>query len=160
MDGSYKEAMSYIEDSENLTNSNDDSANKMEVQTLADNLILAEKMTPTTAAAMNKASILLCAGDLRGAKGQLDVLLQQEDLNLITDSLHGDGMIPAYLIQQLVYFLLKTKNFKLARHLTKYRRFVIDAEHIDPIKAHDSAQYAYKKRTFNKTYVSTMKNFT
>jgi len=160
MDGSYKEAMSYIEDSENLTSSNEDSTSKLEVQTLADNLVLAEKMTPTTVAAMNKASILLCAGDLRGAKEQLDVLLQKEDLNLITDSQSGEGMIPAYLIQQLVYFLLKTKNFKLARHLTKYRRFVIDAEHIDPVKAQDSQEYANKERTYNKTYVSTMKNFT
>ena len=42
-------------------------------------------------------------------------------------------MIPDYLIQLLVYFLLVTKNYKMARHLTKYRRFVLDTNHIDSI---------------------------
>ena len=42
-------------------------------------------------------------------------------------------MIPDYLIQLLVYFLLVTKNYKMARHLTKYRRFVLDTNHIDSL---------------------------
>ena len=98
MNGNYQESLSYIEDSENLTQQSDDDSTKLTVQTLADNLILGDKLTPKTTAAMNKASILLCAGDLEGAKQQLDLLLAEENLNLITESQSSDGIIPAYLI--------------------------------------------------------------
>lgn len=103
---------------------------------------------------MNKASILLCAGDLYGAKQQLDELLKDEDVDIITENQGNDGIIPAYLIQLLVYFLLKTKNFKLARHLTKYRRFIIDTDHIDPVITPQEFSNN-QERTYNKTFVST-----
>jgi len=40
-------------------------------------------------------------------------------------------LIPDYLVKLLQYFLLVTKNHKMARHLTKYRRFILDTNHID-----------------------------
>ena len=65
------------------------------------------------------------------------------------DSSSG-GMIPDYLINLLVYFLMKTskyshtnfelniylifflaENYQIARHLTKFRRFVADPNHLD-----------------------------
>lgn len=39
-------------------------------------------------------------------------------------------MIPAYITNLLVYFYLKTKNFKMARQLLKSRRFLVDTNSI------------------------------
>ena len=65
---------------------------------MADNLILGEKLTQKTTAAMNKAAILLCAGDLYAAKQQLDDLLKDENALLVTQNMASDGIIPSYLI--------------------------------------------------------------
>lgn len=89
MNGNYQDALALIEDSDQLQKTNskqDEESSKLKVQTLADNLILGDKLTQKTTLSMNKASILLCAGDLHGAKQQLDKLLADEDLNLITDA--------------------------------------------------------------------------
>ena len=59
---------------------------------------------------MNKAAILLCAGNLEAAKEQLDELLKDQSLNLITENLETEEIIPSYLIQMLVYFLIKTSK--------------------------------------------------
>ena len=132
------------------------------MQTLADNLIAGDKLSQRTVAVMNKVAILLCAGDLFNAKQSLDELLCDENLPLITQNMASDGVIPSYLVQQLVYFFLKTKNYKLARHLAKYRRFIIDTNHIDPASVSQPQRNMsnQQERTFNKTYVSISKNFT
>ena len=82
---------------------------------------------------MNKAAIMLCSGDLLSAKDQLDDLLEDENLSVIQTEANTTDLIPDYLIKLLQYFLMVTKNYKMARHLTKYRRFVLDINHIDSI---------------------------
>ena len=71
--GNYDEAMANIEESEQLDepqlkDPNDPESGKIRVQTLADNLILGDKLSQHTTAIMNKVAILLCAGDLYNAK--------------------------------------------------------------------------------------------
>ena len=48
----------------------------------------------------------------------------------ITSDTESSQMLPAYLINLLVYFYLRTNNLKMARALVKNRRFVIDGDHI------------------------------
>ena len=114
MIGNFQDSMSYIEESEQLeeakSNDPDNESAKLKVQTLVDNLILGEKLSLKTTAGMNKAAILLCAGNLYAAKQQLDELLKDANVTVITDSNECNGMIPSYLIQLLVYFLLKTSK--------------------------------------------------
>ena len=42
-------------------------------------------------------------------------------------------MMPAYLVNLLVYFYMKTKNYKMARQLLKSRRFLVDTNHIEAV---------------------------
>lgn len=81
---------------------------------------------------------MLCQGDLIAAKGQLDELLDDQNLRVIQVDSTTSEMIPDYLIKLLQYFLLVSKNFKMARHLTKYRRFVLDTNHIDSLSTASS----------------------
>ena len=80
---------------------------------------------------MNKAAIMLCQGDLVSAKNQLDELLDDQSLRVVHTEANATELIPDYLVKLLQYFLMVTKNYKMARHLTKYRRFVLDTNHID-----------------------------
>lgn len=63
-----------------------------------------------------------------GAKDTLDDMMTQLDIKLVTNNSSSDSILPQYLIHTLVYFFLKTKNYKMARELTKHRRFVSDTE--------------------------------
>lgn len=80
---------------------------------------------------MNKAAIMLCQGDLISAKNQLDEILEDQNLKVVHTDQSNSEIIPDYLINLLLYFLLVTKNYKMARHMTKYRRFVLDTNHVD-----------------------------
>ena len=124
-------------------------------------MIQGDKLSQHTTAIMNKVAILLCAGDLFNAKQALDEMLGDENLPLITQNMASDGVLPSYMVHQLVYFFLKTKNYKLARHLTKYRRFIIDTNHIDPANVNQGWRNFpnQQERSFNKTFVSISKNF-
>ena len=42
-------------------------------------------------------------------------------------------MLPDYLVTILVYFFTKTRNLQMVRHLTKYKRFVVDVNHMETI---------------------------
>ena len=115
MVGNYQEAIGNIEESMQLeqpkkTDPSNDTKGKLKVQTLSDNLILGDKLSQKTISSMNKAAILLCAGNLEAAKEQLDELLKDQSLNLITENLETEEIIPSYLIQMLVYFLIKTSK--------------------------------------------------
>ena len=61
---------------------------------------------------MNKAAILLCKDDLVGVKMHLDQMLSDMDLRVITLDQSSAGMIPDYIINLLVYFLLKTSKYQ------------------------------------------------
>eukprot|EP00352_Strombidinopsis_acuminata_P002535 CAMPEP_0176382022 /NCGR_PEP_ID=MMETSP0126-20121128/32334_1 /TAXON_ID=141414 ORGANISM="Strombidinopsis acuminatum, Strain SPMC142" /NCGR_SAMPLE_ID=MMETSP0126 /ASSEMBLY_ACC=CAM_ASM_000229 /LENGTH=105 /DNA_ID=CAMNT_0017746167 /DNA_START=2803 /DNA_END=3120 /DNA_ORIENTATION=+ len=80
---------------------------------------------------MNQTAVLLCNGDLQQARTKLDEILERLELKLVTTELDSRHMIPAYLTNLLVYFYLKTKNFKMARNLVKTRRFILDTNHLD-----------------------------
>ena len=103
---------------------------------------------------MNKAAIMLCQGDLLAAKNQLNELLEDQNLRVVQTEPTADGMIPDYLIKTLLYFLIVTskcqlknltfhyhsvENNKMARHVTKYRRFVLDTGHQEQAPGASSA---------------------
>ncbi len=54
---------------------------------------------------------MLCQGDLSAAKTQLDELLEDQNLRVIHTDQSGSEMIPDYLINLLLYFLLVTSKF-------------------------------------------------
>jgi len=100
---------------------------------------------------MNITAVLLCEGKLLDAKNRLDALLQSLDLKVITNDTESKSILPSYLINMLVYLLLKTskysrlppilftnhvtrwtENFKVARHLAQNRRYLVDSDHIEP----------------------------
>ena len=69
---------------------------------------------------MNKAAVMLCQGNLLAAKGQLDELLEDQNLRVIqTESSNGSEMIPDYLIKLLVYFMLTTSKWIHIHHHIK-----------------------------------------
>ena len=59
---------------------------------------------------MNKAAILLCKDDLAGVKNHLDQLLVDQNMKVITLDSSSESMIPDYLVNLLVYFLIKTSK--------------------------------------------------
>ena len=71
--------------------------------------------------AMNKAAILLCKDDLVGVKNHLDSMLSEQNLRVITVEQNSEAMIPDYMVNILVYFLLKTskllQNFLTIIHI-------------------------------------------
>lgn len=49
------------------------------------------------------------------AKNTFDQVLEALDLKLQTTDSDSKNMLPAYLVNLLVYFYIKTKNLKMAR---------------------------------------------
>jgi hypothetical protein len=99
--------------------------------------MLAEKLSLGTIQQMNTAAALFCAGNILGAKEQLEDLLERLDMKVIASSGDSRGILPSYLVNILVYLLLKTskcfiqmsnpflaENLKVARSLVKHRRFL------------------------------------
>jgi hypothetical protein len=64
--------------------------------------------------------------------------------------------MPGYLVNLLVYFYMKTKNYKMARQLLKSRRFLLDTNHIEAV-SQGVISAAQKARNQSKTLI---KNFT
>ena len=60
---------------------------------------------------MNKAAIMLCQGDLVAAKNQLDELLEDQNLRVIQTDPNQNELIPDYLVNLLVYFLMVTSKY-------------------------------------------------
>ena len=88
-----------------------------------------------------------------------------------------NAILPAYLVNLLTYFYLRTKNFKMARSMVKSRRFVVDQDHISqqvkPPEAQSNSGHAQnnaspaasvnkyvKKPVVMVNYKSLSKNFT
>ena len=61
---------------------------------------------------MNKAAIMLCQGDLVAAKNQLDELLEDQNLRVIQTDPNQNELIPDYLVNLLVYFLMVTSKYE------------------------------------------------
>lgn len=66
-----------------------------------------------------------------GAKQILDESLEANELKIITTDSTSASLLPGFLINTLVYFFLRTKNFKMARQLAKNRRFLVDPNFVD-----------------------------
>lgn len=65
---------------------------------------------------MNMAATMFCQGNVAGAKDQLDELLESLELKVLTTSTDSKAILPSYLVNILVYLLLKTS--KSTRSLT------------------------------------------
>ncbi len=57
----------------------------------------------------------MCSGQMDQAKNTFDQVLEALDLKLQTTDSDSKNMLPAYLVNLLVYFYIKTKNLKMAR---------------------------------------------
>ena len=92
---------------------------KLNVEMLTDKLIHSEKLSTKTIVQMNKAAVMLCQGNLPGAKNQLDELLEDQNIRVIqTEPTNSSEMIPDYLIKLLVYFMLTTSKYYTFAPLT------------------------------------------
>jgi len=109
------------------------------VEQMANRSILSDKLDKMTISLMNKTAVHLCNGDLMGAKDELDKLLMRKEVQLVTTEVDSSQMVPSYLVSMLIYFFLKSKNFRMARHLVKNRRFLLDTNHIDPSHLNSTA---------------------
>ena len=90
---------------------------KLNVEMLTDKLIHSEKLSTKTIVQMNKAAVMLCQGNLPGAKNQLDELLEDQNIRVIqTEPTNSSEMIPDYLIKLLVYFMLTTSKYYTSLH--------------------------------------------
>ncbi len=77
---------------------------------------------------INIAANRLCTNDIIGSKEVIDELLKSLDVKLVTPNSTSDSLLPLCLQHTLIYFFLKTKNFKMVRQLTKHRRFVSEKD--------------------------------
>ena len=97
----------------------------------------------------------MCAGQMDQAKNTFDQVLDALDLKLQTTDSDSKNMLPAYLVNLLVYFYIKTKNLKMARQLLKSRRFLVDTNHIEAV---NQTQVSAAQRARNQTK-TLIKNF-
>lgn len=65
----------------------------------------------TTVSSMNKAATLLCSGDFKAAREELEELLNLAESKIVTTDTDAEAMVPAYLINLLVYFFLRTSKY-------------------------------------------------
>jgi tetratricopeptide (TPR) repeat protein len=140
-----------------------------------------EKLNLRIVNRLNKCVVHLCQGDFDMARRGFDEVICQSaengglGLKEITVDTAVSSMLPAYLVNLLTYFYLRTKNLKMARAMIKSRRFVVDQDHIcqqvrppeqsaSPAGQNTSPgsttnKYA-KKPTVMMNYKSLAKNFT
>jgi hypothetical protein len=81
------------------------------VQGLSNGVVLQEKLNQSVITSMNITAVLLCEGKLLEAKNRLDALLQSLDLKVITIDTESKSILPSYLVNMLVYLLLKTSKY-------------------------------------------------
>jgi len=71
---------------------------------------------------------MLCKGNLVAAKELLEVVLDELEMKVVVNSHESKHILPPYLVSILVYLILKTKNYKVAKNLTKYRRLIVEGD--------------------------------
>ena len=59
---------------------------------------------------MNRTAVLLCSGNYKAAKEELDILLSMSEVKIVTTDVEASKMVPQYLINLLVYFFLRTSK--------------------------------------------------
>lgn len=57
----------------------------------------------------------MCAGQMDQAKLAFDQVLEALELKVQTTDPDSKNLLPDYLVNLLVYFYIKTKNYKMAR---------------------------------------------
>jgi len=101
-----------------------------------------EKLNIEIVNKLNKCVIHICEGEFSKARHLFDEVISNSPnadessgggglgLKEITIEKDCHKILPAYVINLLTYFYLRTKNFKMARSMIKSRRFVVDIDHI------------------------------
>ena len=120
---------------------------------------------------LNKCVVELCQGNFEGARAKFDEVITNSEengglgLKEITCETDSHQMLPGYLATLLSYFYLRVKNFKMARSMAKYHRFVVDSDHIvqqvkpNQPEKQQTGKYS-KKQQPQMNYKSIGKNFT
>jgi hypothetical protein len=103
-----EKAIQYLKESQELVENKSDIL--MSVETLVNSQVLSEKLNLGMIQQMNTAATLLCSGNTFGAKEQLEDLLEKLDLKVLASSTDSKGILPSYLVNILVYLLLKTSK--------------------------------------------------
>merc|ERR1719231_246890 len=105
-----------------------------------------EKLNLKIVNRLNRCVVHLCQGEFDMARRGFDEVICQSvengglGLKEITVDTAVSSMLPAYLVNLLTYFYLRTKNTKMARSMIKSRRFVVDQDHIcQQVRPHDSS---------------------
>lgn len=57
----------------------------------------------------------MCSGHMDQAKLTFDQVLEALELKVQTTDTDSKNLLPDYLVNLLVYFYIKTKNYKMAR---------------------------------------------
>jgi tetratricopeptide (TPR) repeat protein len=122
-----------------------DAETKFRFDNLANGLKETTPVSAKTINLLNQSAVNLCTGQLEQAKQCFDQVLDAMELKLQTSDTESKQLIPAYIVNLLVYFHIKSKNYKMARQLLKSRRFLVDTNHIEAPGVGSLAQKARNK---------------
>lgn len=110
-----------------------DQDTKFKVDNLANGLREGSPVGSKIINLINISAVQMCAGQMDQAKVAFDQVLEALELKIQTTDSDSKNLLPDYLVNLLVYFYIKTKNYKMARQLLKSRRFLVDTNHIEAV---------------------------
>ena len=110
-----------------------DQESKFKVDNLANGLREGSPVGSKIINLINISAVHMCAGQMDQAKVVFDQVLEALELKIQTTDSDSKNLLPDYLVNLLVYFYIKTKNYKMARQLLKSRRFLVDTNHIEAV---------------------------
>ena len=125
----HEKAIQMLDDAQSLMNAGRSRAEedtKLTVEMLTNKLIHGDKLASKTIIQMNKAAIMLCQGDLISAKNQLDEILEDQNLKVVHTDQSNSEIIPDYLINLLLYFLLVTSKYTITHQILSFSCFLND----------------------------------
>ncbi len=110
-----------------------DQETKFKVDNLSNGLREGSLVSSKVINLINISAVHMCAGQMDQAKAAFDQVLEALELKLQTTDTDSKNLLPDYLVNLLVYFYIKSKNYKMARQLLKSRRFLVDTNHIEAV---------------------------
>ena len=110
-----------------------DQETRFKVENLANGLREGTPVSSKVINLINISAVNMCAGQMDQAKLAFDQVLEALELKVQTTDPDSKNLLPDYLVNLLVYFYIKTKNYKMARQLLKSRRFLVDTNHIEAV---------------------------
>lgn len=142
-----------------------DQDTKLKFDTLASGILQDQPVNVKQMNLLNQSAIHMCAGQFDQAKQCIDQVLEGMELKLQTTEHEAKLMLPSYIVNILVYFYIKTskqikqlttnlENYKMARQLLKYRRLVVDTNHIETV-GQAGISIAQKARNKSKTLIKS-----